>query len=77
MKLRTLLASVIGLLTCCHLVSAQRLSNGGLSFQTYEKSSKPVLDYYRQTKLLKVVNGENSISQINNEISGLIDSIKG
>jgi hypothetical protein len=23
------------------------------------------------------VNGENSISQINNEISGLIDSIKG
>ena len=46
-------------------------------FQTYEKSSEPVLDYYRQTKLLKVVNGENSISQINDEISGLIDSIKG
>tara|TARA_Y100001958_G_C20967200_1_gene363654 strand:- start:101 stop:673 length:573 start_codon:yes stop_codon:yes gene_type:complete len=46
-------------------------------FQTYEKSSKPVLDYYRQTKLLKVVNGENSISQINDEISDLIDSIKG
>ena len=44
-------------------------------FQTYEKSSEPVLDYYRQTKLLKVVNGENSISQINNEISGLIDGI--
>ena len=46
-------------------------------FQTYEKSSEPVLDYYRQTKLLKVINGENSISQINDEISGLIDSIKG
>ena len=44
-------------------------------FQTYEKSSEPVLDYYRQTKLLKVVNGENSISQINDEISGLIDGI--
>ena len=46
-------------------------------FQTYEKSSEPVLNYYKQTKLLHVVNGENSISQINNEISGLIDSIKG
>ena len=46
-------------------------------FQTYEKSSEPVLNYYKQTKLLQVVNGENSISQINNEISGLIDSMKG
>ena len=46
-------------------------------FQTYEKSSEPVLNYYKQTKLLQVVNGENSITQINNEISGLIDSIKG
>ena len=46
-------------------------------FQTYEKSSGPVLNYYKKTKLLQVVNGENSISQINNEISGLIDSIKG
>ena len=44
-------------------------------FQTYEKSSEPVLDYYRKTKLLKVINGENSISQINDEISGIIDSI--
>ena len=46
-------------------------------FETYERSSEPVLDYYKQTKLLKVVNGENSVSQINLEISGLIDSIKG
>ena len=46
-------------------------------FQTYEKASEPVLNYYEQTKLLQVVNGEKSISQINNEISGLIDSIKG
>ena len=44
-------------------------------FQTYEKSSEPVLDYYRKTKLLKVINGENSISQISDEISGIIDSI--
>ncbi len=44
-------------------------------FNTYEQSSAPVLDYYRQSKLLKVINGENSISQINDEISGLIDGI--
>ena len=46
-------------------------------FKTYEDTAEPVLDYYKQSKLLKVVNGENSISQINDEISGLIDSIKG
>ena len=46
-------------------------------YQNYEKSSKPVIDFYNETKLIKVVNGENSISQINDEISGLINSIKG
>ena len=46
-------------------------------YQTYEKSSEPVLHYYKQSNLLKVVNGETSISDINSEISGLIDTIKG
>ncbi len=46
-------------------------------FKTYEKSSEPVLDYYKQSNLLKVVNGEARISEINSEISGLIDTIKG
>ena len=46
-------------------------------FKTYELSSEPVLDYYRQSNLLKVINGENTISEINVEISGLIDAIKG
>ena len=46
-------------------------------FQTYEKSSVPVLNYYKQTKLFKVVNGEAGIIEINSEISGLIDTIKG
>ncbi len=46
-------------------------------FKNYEKSSKPVLDYYRQSNLLKVINGEASISEINIEISGLIEAIKG
>ena len=46
-------------------------------FKTYELSSEPVLDYYKQLNLLKVINGENTISEINVEISGLIDAIKG
>ena len=46
-------------------------------FETYEKNIKPVIDFYKKSKLLKEVNGETSISEINDEISGLINSIKG
>ena len=46
-------------------------------YKTYEKSSEPVINYYKQSSLLKVVNGETGIQQINSEISGLIDAIKG
>ena len=41
------------------------------------KSSKPVIDYYQKSKLLRVINGEVSISEINTEISGIIEGIKG
>ena len=46
-------------------------------YRTYEKSSEPVINYYKQSNLLKVVNGETGISEINSEISSLIDTIKG
>jgi len=46
-------------------------------YKTYEKSSEPVIDYYKQSNLLKVVNGEAGISEINGQISVLIDAIKG
>ena len=46
-------------------------------YKTYEKSSEPVLNYYKQSNLLKVVNGEATISEINSEISALIEAIKG
>ena len=46
-------------------------------YNTYDKSSEPVIDYYKQSNLLKIVNGEAVISEINSEISGLIDTIKG
>ena len=46
-------------------------------FLNYEKNIKPVVDFYEQSNLLKVVNGEASISAISGEISDLIESIKG
>ena len=46
-------------------------------YETYEKNIKPVTDFYKKYNLLKVINGERPISQISEEISGLINSIKG
>ena len=44
-------------------------------YETYENNIKPVIDFYKQSNLLKVVNGEASISEISDEISGLIEGI--
>jgi len=44
-------------------------------YDTYEKNSKPVLEFYKHYGLLKVVNGEASITEINSEISALIEAI--
>lgn len=46
-------------------------------YETYEKNIKPVMEFYKKTNLLTVVNGEKSISEISDEISGLIEGIKG
>tara|TARA_A100001015_G_scaffold35728_1_gene39472 strand:+ start:561 stop:1133 length:573 start_codon:yes stop_codon:yes gene_type:complete len=46
-------------------------------YKDYEKNIKPVIDFYKNSDLLKEVNGEGSINEINTEISGLIDRIKG
>jgi len=46
-------------------------------YETYENNIKPVIDFYKRSNLLKVVNGENSISEISDEISALIEGIKG
>ena len=46
-------------------------------YKTYEQNIKPVIDFYKQSNLLKEVNGEGSITQISDEISGIIDRIKG
>ena len=46
-------------------------------FKDYENNIKPVIDFYKKSNLLKEVNGEGSITEISNEISDLIESIKG
>tara|TARA_Y100000996_G_scaffold407808_1_gene385900 strand:+ start:943 stop:1515 length:573 start_codon:yes stop_codon:yes gene_type:complete len=46
-------------------------------YETYENNIKPVIEFYKKSNLLKVVNGEASITEINNEISELIEGIKG
>ena len=44
-------------------------------YDTYEKNSKPVIEFYQHSGLLRVVNGERSITEINSEISALIEAI--
>ena len=46
-------------------------------FETYENNIKSVIDFYKKSNLLKVINGEGSIDEISDKISGLIDGIKG
>ena len=41
-------------------------------YKNYEKSTEPVVDYYKKLNLLKVIDGERSIDQINKEISDII-----
>ena len=44
-------------------------------FEMYEKNTKPIIDFYNQSNLLREVNGEASIAEINAEITDLIKSI--
>ena len=46
-------------------------------FETYENNIKPVIDFYKQSNLLKVIDGEGSVSEICDEISDIIKRIKG
>ncbi|MDC0619072.1 adenylate kinase [Pelagibacteraceae bacterium] len=46
-------------------------------YEMYEKNIKPVIEFYKQSNLLTVVNGEKKISEISDEISGLIEGNKG
>tara|TARA_E500000178_G_scaffold318697_1_gene340354 strand:+ start:602 stop:1168 length:567 start_codon:yes stop_codon:yes gene_type:complete len=44
-------------------------------FETYENSTKAILEYYKKHNLIKEVNGEQKIEEINKEIGDIIDLI--
>ena len=44
-------------------------------YETYEKSTEPLIEHYKKLNLLKVVDGERPIDQINDEISAIISAI--
>ena len=44
-------------------------------YKTYEKSTEPVIEFYKKLNLLKEIDGERSIDQINKEISDIISFI--
>ena len=46
-------------------------------YETYESNIEPVINFYKQSDLLQVVNGEASITEISDEISALIEGMKG
>jgi len=67
---------------CCASKYLQKRSDDTLNisitrYNTYEKNIEPVIDFYKESKLLKIVNGETSISEITEEISDLIEGNKG
>ena len=67
---------------CCAPRFLQKRSDDTLNvaikrFQTYEENLKPLIKFYENLNLLKVIDGESPIQQINDEISGLIDTNEG
>jgi|TARA_B110000444_G_C18804604_1_gene579275 adenylate kinase len=67
---------------CCSSKFLQKRGDDTLDvatkrFETYEKSTEPLIDFYKKLELLKVVNGESPIDQIYKEISGIISVIEG
>ena len=46
-------------------------------YEMYEKNIHPVIEFYKQSNLLTVVDGEKTIAEISEEISALIEGNKG
>jgi len=46
-------------------------------YEMYERNIEPVIEFYKKSKLLIVVDGEKPITQISDEIGVLIEGIKG
>jgi len=67
---------------CCSSKFLQKRGDDTLEvatkrYETYEKTTEPLIDYYDNLNLLKVVNGESPINQIYDEITDIIRLIEG
>ncbi len=69
-------------LTCCKDGTLKRRSDDNVEtakkrYETYENSTKPLLEYYSKSDLLKNIDGENKIEEIGAKIAGFINLIRG
>jgi len=67
---------------CCSSKFLQKRGDDTLEvaarrFETYERATEPILNFYKNSNLLKLINGERPIDQIYNEISDIIAFIEG
>ncbi len=69
-------------LTCCKDGTLKRRSDDNAEtakkrYETYENSTKPLLEYYSKSGILKNIGGENKIEEIAVKIAGFINLIQG
>jgi len=69
-------------LTCCKGGILKRRSDDNVKtaqkrYETYENSTRPLLEYYSKPGLLKKIGGENKIEEIAAKIADFIDLIQG
>ena len=67
---------------CCKKENLKKRDDDNLDvavkrFETYEKSTEPVLNYYNKMNLVKDVNGETKIDDIYAKISSFLNVIEG
>ncbi len=69
-------------LTCCKDGTLKRRSDDNVEtakkrYETYENSTRPLLEYYSKSDLLKNIDGENKIEEIAAKIADFINLIQG
>ena len=69
-------------MTCCNGSIIQKRDDDNVNvaikrFETYEKSTEPVLDFYNKMNLVKVVDGEMDIDTIHSKIRDYLAVIEG
>ena len=69
-------------MTCCEGVSLQKRDDDNVDvaikrYETYEKSTEPVLEFYKKMNLVKDLNGEMNIESIQSKIGDYLSVIEG